>query len=72
MDRRHDGVGLGGQKPKDQMRSKDGFRFGAAFPIEDCPDAGKGEQRAAFIERKPNDVLLLGDGIRLGRIFGET
>ena len=48
------------KKTVDEMRSGNRFRFRAAVPSEFGPNAGEAEQRPAFIEREPDDVLLLG------------
>ena len=65
-------VQLGGQEPIDVVRPGDRFRFGAAVAFELGPDAGKGEYRPVFTERKPNDVLFLGRRVRLRRVFREA
>src|SRR5262245_45352777 len=72
MDRRDDGVRGRCQEAIDEMRPGDRLRLRAAVSLELGPDAGEHEQRSAVVERKPDDVLLLGLRVHLGRVLGEA
>ena len=60
------------QEAVDEMRAGDRLRLGATVALELGPDAGEGDQRPVVIQREPDDVLLLGLGVRLRRVFGEA
>ena len=49
----------------------DGLRLGATITFEFGPYPGEREWLAIIIEREPDDILLLGLRIGLGRILGE-
>jgi hypothetical protein len=65
-------VQLGGQEPIDVVRPGDRFRFGAAVAFELGPDARKGKKGTVLIDSEPDDILLAGLRVRLGRIFREA
>ena len=72
MNRLDDRVRSGGQKAVNKVGSGDGFRLGATVTLELGPDSGEAKQGSVVVQRKPNDILLTGRGIRLRRIFGEA
>jgi hypothetical protein len=43
----------------------------AAVAFELCPDPAEGGQRSVVIECEPDDVFLLGLGIRLRRVLAK-
>src|SRR5207247_11261901 len=55
-----------------EVRTRDGFRLGAAVASEFGPDTSEGEQRAVVIERKPHHVLFAGGWICLRRFLQAT
>jgi hypothetical protein len=65
-------VRRGRQEPVDEVRAGDWLRLRATVALEFGPDAGEGEQRAVVIERKPYNVLFLGQRVRLRRVLREA
>jgi hypothetical protein len=41
-------------------------------PLNSGPDACEGGQRPVIVESEPDDILFLGLGVGLGRVFGEA
>ena len=72
VDRLDHGVRRRGKKAVDLMRAGDRFRFRPSVALELGPDTGEAGQRPIVIDREPDDVLFLGHGVRLRRVFSET
>src|ERR1700716_3402416 len=57
------------QETINQVRTGDGFRFGAAITPEPGPYSREGAQRTIFILCEPYDILRPGLRVRLRRVF---
>ena len=66
------GVRRRGEKAVHLMRAGNRFRYRSAVTLELGPDAGEAGQRPIVVDREPDNVLFLGLGIRLRRVFSEA
>ena len=72
MDGLNDGIGLRREEAVNQVRAGDRLGLRATVALEFGPDAGKSKQRSVIAQGEPDNVLFLGQRVRLWSVFGKA